>query len=78
MLENWKKDFGKGGYICAIEDLWQTEPHLINSQVWGLWIWYKSSILHKTYLGNKKQRVHVYSNLSSWQEIITGYQKVPF
>ena len=55
-----------------VKSLWHTEPQIINCQVRVLWIWYKNSILLKIYPDNRKQRVRVNSNFSSWQEIIAG------
>ena len=77
VLEKWKKTLDKDGYICAIfMDLpkaFDTMNHnllIAKLRAYG----FDTNALHyiKSYLDNRKQRVRLNSNFSSWQEISAG------
>ena len=77
MLENWKKALDKGGYICAIfmdlSKAFDTLNHNLLIAKLGAYEFDTKALYYiKSYLDNRKQRVRVNSNLSSWQEIIAG------
>ena len=77
MLERWKKTLDKGGYICAIfMDLSKAFDTLNNKLLIAKLGAYgfdtKALYYIKSYLDNRKQRVRVNRNFSSWQEIIAG------
>ena len=77
MLERWKKTLDKGGYICAIfMDMSKAFDTLNNKLLIAKLGAYgfdtKALYYIKSYLDNRKQRVRVNRNFSSWQEIIAG------
>ena len=85
MFENWKTLWTEEViyrlYMRTIykfvKGLWHTKQQFINCQVRGLWIWYKIPILHKNLNLplNRKQRVHVYKNVS-WAKVTAGVPQV--
>ena len=77
MLERWKKTLDKEGYICAIfmdlSKVFYTLDHkLLIAKLGSYGFDVKTLYYIKSYLDNKKQRLCVNSNFSSWQEIIAG------
>ena len=77
MLEMWKKTLDKGGYVCAIfmdlSKAFDTLNHnLIIAKLGAYGFDEKALNYMKSYLDNRKQRVRVNSQFSSWQEIIAG------
>ena len=77
MLERWTKTLNKRGYICAtFMDLSKAFDTLNNKLLIAKLGAYgfdtKALYYIKSYLDNRKQRVRVNSNFSSWQEISAG------
>ena len=77
MTEKWKKTLDKGGYICAIfmdlSKAFDTLNHNLLITKLGAYGFDTKALYHiKSYLDNRKQRVCVNNNFSSWQEIIAG------
>ena len=76
MLGRWKKTLDKGGYICAIfMDLSKAFNNTLNHKLLisklGVYGFDTKALYYiKSYLDNRKQRICVNSNFSSWQEII--------
>ena len=80
MLEKWKQALDKGGCICAIfmdfSKVFDTLNHNLLITNLGAYVFDTKALYYiKSYLNNRKQRVRVNSNLSSWQEIITGVRQ---
>ena len=80
MLEKWKKALNKGGCICAIfmdfSKVFDTLNHnLLITNLGAYGFDTKALYYIKSYLNNRKQRVRVNSNFSSWQEIIAGVRQ---
>ena len=80
MLEKWKKTLDKGGYICAIfmdlSKAFDTLNHKLLIAKLGAYGFDTKALYYiKSYLDNKKQRVRVNSNFSSWQEVIAGVRQ---
>ena len=77
MLQRWKKALNKGGYICAIfmdlSKAFDTLNHKLLIAKLGAYGFDTKALYYiKSYLDNRKQRVRVNRNFSSWQEIIAG------
>ena len=82
MLEKWKKTLDKGeyiynfGYICNIYGFVNTfdalNHNLLTAKLRAYGFDTKALYYIKSYLDNRKQRVRVDNNFSSWQEIIAG------
>ena len=77
MLERWKKTLHKGGYVCAIfmdlSKAFDTLNHKLLIAKLGAYGFDTKALYYiKSYLDNRKQRVRVNSNFSSWQEISAG------
>ena len=77
MLERWKKTLHKGGYVCAIfmdlSKAFDTLNHKLLIAKLGAYGFDTKALYYiKSYLDNRKQRVRVNRNFSSWQEIIAG------
>ena len=75
MLQRWKKALNKGGYICAIfmdlSKAFDTLNHKLLIAKLGAYGFDTKALYYiKSYLDNRKQRVRVNSNFSSWQGII--------
>ena len=80
MLEKWKKTLDKGGYICAIfmdlSKAFDTLNHKLLIAKLGAYGFDTKALYYiKSYLDNRKQRVRVNSNFSSWQEVIAGVRQ---
>ena len=80
LLERWKKTLDKGGYIFAIfmdlSKAFDTLNHkLLIAKLGAYGFDTKALYSIKSYLDNRKQRVRVNNNFSSWQEIIAGVQQ---
>ena len=81
MLERWKKTSDKAGYICAIfMDLSKAfdilNQKLLRAKLGVYGFDTKALYYIKSYLHNRKQRIRVNSNFSSWQEIVAGAPQV--
>ena len=77
ILEKWKKTLDEGGCICAIfmdlSKAFDTLNHnLLIAKLGAYGFDTKARYYIKSYLNNRKQRVHLNSNFSSWEEIIAG------
>ena len=80
LLERWKKTLDKGGYIFAIfmdlSKAFDTLNHKLLIAKLGAYGFDTKALYYiKSYLDNRKQRVRVNNNFSSWQEIIAGVQQ---
>ena len=67
----------KGGYICAIfmdlSKAFDTLNHKLLIAKLGAYVFDTKSLYYiKSYLGNRKKRVRLNCNFSSWQEIVAG------
>ena len=79
LLEKWEKTLDKGGYIFAIlmdlSKAFDTLNHKLLIAKLGAYGFDAKDLYYiKSYLDNRKQRVRVNNNFSSWQEIIAGVQ----
>ena len=77
MLERWTKTLNKRGYICAtfmdLSNAFDTlNNKLLIAKLGAYGFDTKALYYIKSYLDNRKQRVRVNSNFSSWQEISAG------
>ena len=77
MLKKWKKSLVKRGYTCAIfMDLSKAfdtlNSNLLIAKLGTYGFDTKTLYYIKSYIENRKQRVRLNSNFSSWQEIIVG------
>ena len=77
MLERWTKTLNKRGYICAtfmdLSNAFDTlNNKLLIAKLGAYGFDTKALYYIKSYLDNRKQRVRVNRNFSSWQEIIAG------
>ena len=77
MLERWKKTLDKGGYTCAVFIVLSKAFDTLNDKFsiakLGAYGFDTKALYYiKSYLDNRKQRVRVNRNFSSWQEIIAG------
>ena len=80
LLERWKKTLDKGGYIFAIfmdlSKALDTLNYILLIAKLGAYGFDAKALYYiKSYLDNRKQRVRVNNNFSSWQEIIAGVQQ---
>ena len=80
LLERWKKTLDKGGYIFAIfmdlSKALDTLNYILLITKLGAYGFDAKALYYiKSYLDNRKQRVRVNNNFSSWQEIIAGVQQ---
>ena len=80
LLERWKKTLDKGGYIFAIfmdlSKAFDTLNYILLIAKLGAYGFDTKALYYiKSYLDNRKQRVRVNNNFSSWQEIIAGVQQ---
>ena len=80
LLEKWKKTLDKGGYIFAIfmdlSKAFDTLNHKLLIAKLGAYGFDTKALYYiKSCLDNRKQRVRVNNNFSSWQEIIAGVQQ---
>ena len=81
MLERWKKTSDKAGYICAIfmdlSKAFDILNHKLLRAKLGVYGFDTKALYYiKSYLHNRKQRIRVNSNFSSWQEIVAGAPQV--
>ena len=81
MLERWKKTSDKAGYICAIFMDLSKAVDILNHKLLraklGVYGFDTKALYYiKSYLHNRKQRIRVNSNFSSWQEIVAGAPQV--
>ena len=77
MLKKWEKSLVKRGYTCAIfMDLSKAfdtlNSNLLIAKLGTYGFDTKTLYYIKIYIENRKQRVRLNSNFSSWQEIIVG------
>ena len=61
-----------------VKGLWHTDAQFINCQVKAYGFDAKALYYAKDYLGSRKQRVRVNSNLVLGKKLLLGYHKVPF
>ena len=80
MPERWKKTSNKGGYVCAIvidlSKIFDTLTHkLLIAKLEAYGFDTKALYYIKGCLNNRKQRVLVTKNFSSFQEIVAGVRQ---
>ena len=76
-FQGGKKTLDKGGYICAIfmdlSKAFDTLNHKLLIAKLGAYVFDTKSLYYlKSNLGNRKERVRLNYNFSSWQEIVAG------
>ena len=77
ILEKWNNTLDKGGFVCVmfmdLSKAFDTMDHDLLIVKLGAYDFQENALVFmKSYFTNRKQRVHVNSNFSMWEEIISG------